>query len=662
MAHVSPAVSASDALQYMCLSHLLKGQAERTPDAPALVAPGRTPLTYGRLYRHINDIVHKLHALGLRRHDRVALVLPNGPEMAVAFLAVAAGMACAPLNPAYNADEYAFYLTDLHVKALVVQADMDSPARAVAQAHRIAIIELSPVLEVEAGLFTLTSEARPCTSPHGVAQPDDVALVLHTSGSTSRPKVVPLTHANILASAHSTRVAVQLTASDRCLNILPLFHCFGLITTLLSSLLAGASTICTPGFAAPTFFVWMAEFCPTWYTAVPTIHQAILSYAVLHGAMRACSPLRCILSGASSLSPRVLMELEKVFHAPVIEGYGMTETSGYITCNLLPPYTRKPNSVGVAVGTEVAIMDETGRLLSAGNTGEVVVRGANVMHGYANHPGANSLACTHGWLRTGDQGYVDPDGYLFLTGRLKEIINRGGEKIAPREVDDVLMVHPAVAQAVTFAVPHIHLGEDIAAAVVLHQDAWASASDIRQFAATRLADFKVPSQVYIVEQIPQGPTGKMQRLGLAAQLGLTASAPNLPHGDSAHDMPVSAANDGASREAVEQAIAEVWQEVLHRESIDIDGNFFDLGGYSLLMVQVQSKLQEILHRAIPIAEMFQYPTVRSLARYVLSQGKSAVTTFQKIQERVQLHKERRKQRPFAQKARGKSKGSSHGQL
>jgi acyl-CoA synthetase (AMP-forming)/AMP-acid ligase II len=477
----------------------------------------------GGLHAHVSDTVKMLNTIGLGRHDRVALVLPNGPEMAVAFLAVAAGATAAPLNPAYRADEFDFYLSDLRAKALLIQAGLDSPARVVAQARGLSIIELSPVLDAEAGIFTLTGGDPASPAQGGFAQPNEVAFVLHTSGTTSRPKIVPLTHTNICAAAHNLRVTLALGEGDRCLNVMPLFHGLGLIGTVLSSLLAGASVVCTPGFHAREFFAWLNEFHPTWYTAVPTMHQAILARAAAHHEIIARCPLRLIRSSAGALPPQAIAELERVFHAPVIEAYGMTEASLQIVSNPLPPRQRKVGSVGVAVGLEVAIMDEAGRLLPPRELGEVVIRGANVTQGYENNPAANENAFINGWFRTGDQGYLDAEGYLFLTGRLKEIINRGGEKISPREVDEMLMNHPAVAEAVTFAIPHDVLGEEVAAAVVLRERTSITARDIQEFAAARLADFKVPRQVLIVEEIPKGPTGKVQRLGLAEKLGLTAS-------------------------------------------------------------------------------------------------------------------------------------------
>jgi len=312
----------------------------------------------------------------------------------------------------------------------------------------------------------------------------------------------------------------MLTPKDRGLSIMPLFHIHGLIGSVLSTLCAGGSVYCSPGFNALKFFAWMDECGPTWYTAVPTMHQAILARAANNREIITRHPLRFIRSSSSSLPPQVLAELEKTFNAPVLESYGMTEASHQMTSNPLPPRPHKPGTVGIAAGPEVGVMDESGKLLGLNATGEIVIRGPNVTSGYENNPKANAENFTNGWFRTGDQGILDAEGYLSITGRLKEIINRGGEKISPREVDEVLMDHPAVQQVVTFAMPHAKLGEDVAAAVVLREGKSADEKELREFAAKRLADFKVPRKVLILEEIPKGATGKLQRIGLAQKLGL----------------------------------------------------------------------------------------------------------------------------------------------
>ncbi len=487
----------------------------------AIEAAGRKPLSYGALRAHVVETVGRLNDIGVGRNDPVAIVLPNGPLMASAFVSVASAATAAPLNPAYREEELEFYLGDLKAKRLLFDRESGALARRVAERLGIAAAEIVESPEEPAGRFRILGEESKAEAPHpGPARAGDVALVLHTSGTTSRPKIVPLTHENVCASAVHVAESLALASDDRCLNVMPLFHIHGLIAAVLASLSAGASVCCTSGFNGLKFFAWMDETRPTWYTAVPTMHQTILARADRNREVIARNPLRFLRSSSASLPPQVMKALEETFGAPVIEAYGMTEAAHQMAANPLPPRERKAGSVGIAAGPEVAIMDEAGNLLPPDSVGEVVIRGPNVTPGYQNHASANESAFTRGWFRTGDQGILDREGYLRLTGRLKEIINRGGEKISPREVDEVLLDHPAVAQAVTFAIPHEKLGEDVGCALILKEGLTASESEIRDYAAKRLADFKVPRRVLFLEEIPKGPTGKLQRIGLAEKLGL----------------------------------------------------------------------------------------------------------------------------------------------
>jgi len=559
---------------------LLAGRAQLSPDRPALTGPARAPLTYARLLAHIEEVADRLNRSGVGRHDRVALVLPNGPEMAAAFLSVAACATAAPLNPGFRAAEFEFCLSDLQARALIVETGKDSPARSVAHRLRIPIVEILPAEDSPAGLFALAGPDRGSALSRGWAEAEDIALLLHTSGTTARPKIVPLTQRNICASARQVQCALELSPEDRCLNVMPLFHIHGIVAALLASLDAGGSVFCSPGFYAPQFFPWMEEFRPTWYTAVPTIHQAVLARAATHSGTIARCPLRFIRSSSASLPPQVMADLESVFQAPVIEAYGMTEAAHQIASNPLPPRRRKPGSVGVAAGPQIAVMD-----------GEVVIRGSSVTSAYLNNPEANQTAFADGWFRTGDQGRLDEEGYLFLTGRIKEIVNRGGEKISPREIDEVLLDHPAVAQAVTFARPHSQLGEDVAAAVVLRPLARTDEKQLQAFAATRLADFKVPGRILIVDEIPTGPTGKVQRIGLAAKLGLAEER-------------LAAAPYEAPRTPIEQTIAAIWAEVLDCAQAGRNDNFVHLGGDSMLAARVISRIRDRLGVELPLRCFF----------------------------------------------------------
>lgn len=483
---------------------------------PALGAPGRADLSYEALGQIVDSAGRRLAGRGIGPGVPVAIVLPNGPEMAAVFLAVSSHAVAAPLNPAYTEDEFAFYMEDLDAKLLVTLEGDDTPARAAAARLGIPVADVVP--GEAAGSFVFAGEGSEGESLRNGE--GDVALVLHTSGTTSRPKIVPLTSRNIVTSAGNIAATLRLSPEDRCLNIMPLFHIHGLIAAVLSSVSAGASISCAPGFDALRFFGWFKEVDPTWYTAVPTMHQAILTRAKRNADVIAGNRLRFVRSSSASLPVPVFRDLEETFGCPVIEAYGMTEASHQMASNQLPPGNRKPGTVGVAAGPEVAIMGEDGALLPNGAIGEIVIRGENVTPGYQNNPKANAENWTNGWFRTGDQGEMDEDGFLTIRGRLKEIINRGGEKISPREVDDVLMEHPAVAQVVTFAMPHKMLGEDVAAAVVLAEGTQATDRDLKDFASKSLAAFKVPGRILIVDEIPKGATGKLQRIGLAEKLGL----------------------------------------------------------------------------------------------------------------------------------------------
>ena len=363
---------------------------------------------------------------------------------------------------------------------------------------------------------------------------------------------------------------------------------------------AGASVVCTPGFYAPKFLDWLAAHQPTWYSAVPTMHQQILGRVAAHSAE--IQHLRLIRSSSAPLPPQIMAELEQTFKAPVIESYGMTEAAHQMASNPLPPLQRKPGSVGTAAGPEVQIMDEQGDLLPTGDVGEVVIRGENVTQGYESNPEANAKAFTHGWFRTGDLGSLDADGYLFLKGRIKEIINRAGEKISPREVDEVLLDHPAIDQVVTFAAPHTLLGEDVAVAVVLKDGESVTEQAIKEFAAQRLADFKIPRVVLFLDEIPKGPTGKRQRIGLAEKLGLTASDPTA-------DRPAYA----APRTPVEETLVSIWSEVLDVTSIGIEDNFFQLGGDSILAAQIINRVRVELGVELSFLIFFQQPTIANMA-------------------------------------------------
>jgi acyl-CoA synthetase (AMP-forming)/AMP-acid ligase II len=370
-------------------------------------------------------------------------------------------------------------------------------------------IDASGVLRLESR--TPQSDARTASAPGD----DDVALVLHTSGTTSRPKLVPLRHRNLSASIDNIATTYALGPEDVALCVMPLFHIHGLMASTMATLRSGGTVVVPPKFDPMTFWPVAKEYGATWYSAVPTIHQMLLMRnrgELPPGAEK----LRFIRSSSSALSPETMRQLESRFWAPVLEAYGMTEASHQMASNPLPPADRRPGTVGTATGVRIDVMDDSGGLAPQGVSGEVVIQGPNVIDGYANNAEANASAFIDGWFRTGDQGVIDADGYLSLVGRIKEMINRGGEKIAPREIDEVLLQHPAVGEAVAFGSPHPVWGEEVAAAVVLKHPV--TEKDLIAFARERLADYKVPRKLYVVDRIPTNATGKVQRRSVAATL------------------------------------------------------------------------------------------------------------------------------------------------
>lgn len=585
--------------------------AERSPGAVALAAPGRQPLDFAALWGQVEEKASALAPLKGNGRPRLALVLPNGPELAVAFLASLCAGAAAPLNPAYTEPEFRGLFRDLRVDALLISSELDSPARAAAADSGLAVVEADAIQEAPAGTLSLQVPVEGGSStwdPTG----DDVALLLHTSGTTAKPKVVPLRHANLAASAQSIRRWLHLSPADRCLNVMPLFHIHGLMAALLASLSAGASVACTPGFYAPQFFDWTDELAPTWYTAVPTMHQAILARAEQENIRSPAADLRFLRSSSAPLPPEVLAQLEDLFEAPLIEAYGMTEASHQMASNPLPPADRKPGTVGLSSGTEIAIMGEERQLLPPGEIGEVVIRGPNVTGGYERNPAANAAAFVDGWFRTGDQGAVDEDGYLTIHGRLKEQINRGGEKVSPREVDEALLSHPDVAQAMAFALPDERLGEEVGAVVVLRQGAEPDEPALLRHAARSLASFKLPRRFVFLDDLPKGPTGKPQRIGLADRLGLEAAV--APTGAPAESIDPTT--------DLERQLVDIWQEVLKLEGVGRHDPFLSLGGDSMLATLLLSRVRERLGVDVSMVEFFEATTVAEQA--ALIEGRRSV--------------------------------------
>ena len=495
---------------------VLKMFQDHNDDNIALTSETNSKLLYGELKLFVNKISRQLAGNGITNKDRAAIILPNGPYMASSFLAISSYMSAAPLNPAYKTNEYEFYLKDLNPKIVIVEPNSKNNVIEVAKKLKIPVCEIKIQKDSPSGLFDLFEKS----SEYSLPEENDEALVLHTSGTTSRPKIVPLTNKNIFSSAVNISKSLELSEIDHCLNIMPLFHIHGLIAILATSMKVGASVCASNGFNAIKFLELAKSEKITWYSGVPTMHQAILLRTEKNLELAKDLKLRFLRSSSASLPPAVFKKLNSIFKCPVIEAYGMTEATHQMTSNPLPPKIQKPGFVGIPAGPDVCIMDDNDKILNQGEVGEVCIKGNNVTLGYDNNPEANKKSFSNGWFRTGDQGYFDQDGYLKISGRLKEIINKGGEKISPLEVDNILMDHPLIEQAVCFGYEDKMLGEEIAAAIIVKEGQNFSEIDVKNYAEEKLVKFKIPKKIFFVNEIPKGATGKLQRNILAKNFGL----------------------------------------------------------------------------------------------------------------------------------------------
>lgn len=489
---------------------------QQNDDLIFLTSEKNEKLSYGEFKIFNEKISRQLAATNVKNSDRAAIVLPNGPLMASSFLSISSYMSAAPLNPSYKQEEFEFYLDDLKPKFLLVEPNSKSLAVIAAKNLNIPVFEMKISVNQPLGTFELFDKETDYKNPNDY----DEALVLHTSGTTSRPKIVPLSNLNIFTSAVNISKSLKLTADDHCLNIMPLFHIHGLIAVLSASAKVGASVCASNGFNALKFLDLAETQNITWYSGVPTMHQAILLRAQKNSDKAKKLNLRFIRSSSASLPPAIFEQLNDIFKTPVIEAYGMTEATHQMASNPLPPAIQKPGLVGMPAGPEICIMNDKNEKLSQGEIGEICIKGDNVTNGYENNPEANKQSFVNDWFRTGDEGFFDEDGYLKISGRLKEIINKGGEKISPLEVDNILMDFPPIDQALCFGYKDKMLGEDIAVAIKLKENKSCTEDDIKSYANEKLAKFKIPKKIFIVEDIPKGATGKLQRIGLAKKFGL----------------------------------------------------------------------------------------------------------------------------------------------
>ncbi len=590
---------------------LIAASAARQPDASAILAPHQPPLSYFELSRALREGTEELRRFGIGRTDRVALVLPAGPAMAVASLTVCSAAICAPLNPDYRAAEFRFHLADLAVSALIVPEGVPTPARDVAAELGLLVIELSVPEAGPAGLFLLSGPSVGETSDHALEpQPDDIALILHTSGTTARPKMVPLSHRNFCATAENLRCALDLTSDDICLNLMPQFHIGGVADLLLPPLASGGSVVCMGNFSAPQLPPVLDQFRPTWTQVVPTMLDAILdTFSADPDRFNHSGSLKYIRVVAAALPVELARRFEATFGGlPVIEVYGMTETTTLIATNPLPPGRRKPGSVGMPAGPGVRVIHDDGRDCATGEQGEIVVRGDSVMPGYLHRGPERGSEFIDGWFRTGDVGRFDDDGYLHISGRIKEIINRSGEKISPAEIDTVLLAHPDIVDAAAFGLPHPVFGEDIAAAVVMREGAAADTEAIRKYLREHLAFFKTPGTLFTRRDIPRTQNGKIRRQALSDEY-------------SASDPEKQAATAGTEQgrgSALANRLLDLWQEVLEVDRIGVEDDFFDLGGDSLKALTFISRLSEAGGETVFATAIYDAPNVAALEQFLVT--------------------------------------------
>jgi acyl-CoA synthetase (AMP-forming)/AMP-acid ligase II/acyl carrier protein len=608
------------------LYELVVVQAQRDADAVAILAPGRSPLGFGQLLDQINRIRTTLNGCGLGRNDRIALLAERGPETAVAALGIASCAVCVPLNAAATPTELEDGLVQTGAKALLIPATTTVAVKSLAS--RVGILSLEYFVEEDAsaGSFCFHETSAAVAAQGGPATAEEIAFILQTSGTTTRAKIVPVTHGNVFARTDKLRRMLGLSPADCCLNLMPLCYSYGLTVGLIAPLAAGCAIISPPVFDIETALACMREFSPIWCVANATYYHAILERLEKQPSLLAGHRLRFAVSGGSPLPARVRANLEKVLGALVLEYYATTETGAIAAEPLVG--TRKQGTVGISPDNDVAIMDADGNLVAPGVHGEVVICGPTVFGGYENDPVANQRVLRRGWYHTGDLGMMDAGGYIKLAGRLDEVINRGGEKIAPLEVDEALLSHEAVAEAVSFPVPHPTLHEEIAAAVVPHSGAQVTGNELQCFLATRLAPFKVPRVILCTAGLPKGPTGKLYRAGLATHFGL-----NL--------IEVAPSVQVEPRTKIQEMLLDLWRDVLKRPDIGCNDDFFLCGGDSVTAFDLMLRIEKEFQYTAPLTILAEAPTVSRLASRLETMTLGAVSNM------IRIHPEGRRRPLFA---------------
>jgi acyl-CoA synthetase (AMP-forming)/AMP-acid ligase II/thioesterase domain-containing protein len=592
------------------IADVIRSHALARPEHPAVVCPDRRPLSYAGLERQIEDIGAQLRRAGFSVDSRIGVALLNGPEAVLAIVAVACHGAVVPINNSLADEELRQLFERVRLDAVLLTQATPVRIRATANELGVALLEaaLSGGDEIE---LTLQAQEKPLAAS---AEPrlHSIALILQTSGTTGRPKLVPITHANLEAEAAKISSWFNLTPNDRCLNILPLCYAHGLREALFPPILTGGSIARPENHANLDMLTWLDTLKPTWYSNFPIFHQSLYELITANGGERPAHHLRFVLSAGTPLKPALQQGLEQALGVPVLEFFGIGE-AGHMTANLPGPGKRRPGTCGIALPNEMIIALD-GRALPAGEIGEVLVRSPTVIKGYLDDAQSNAEAFVDGWFRTGDLGSVDEDGFLSIHGRRKELINRGGEKISPVEVERALLRHPAVADAAACGIPHARLGEEVAAAVVLRNGSTATPSELRTFLCAHLTPFKVPRHISLMRELPKDVTGKTQRTELSASLATTAAAVSGSAASSQPHCPLAA------------DLMQLWRELLQCQSIGLDDDFFANGGDSLLAVQMRLAIEKLTGVLLPDETLYVAPTIRQLTQAIAECNQDRTTT------------------------------------
>ena len=573
-----------------------------TPDSPAFVRMEEEAFTYEDLELRVRALVSQLKRLGCEPGDRIALTVPRGPWGLIGILAVSSLAICCPLDPKLKDEELEAALDQLSIK-LLVDGTGDARLRSLAAKRGLKVFTAPFGSEEEPDHRNSTGDNLPCLD--NLTSSGDVALLLQTSGTTSRPKPVALTHANVAAAALAIGAAYEIGPQDLCLNPMPHHHVHGLISAGLSSLMAGAAQHCTTSFSADAFEAAYAAFRPTWFTGSPAFHLGLFDHFKFTGTKPARARLRFMRSSSAPFPASVIASYEDMFGVALLENYGMTETASTICTNPLPPQARKAGSVGRPIGSQIRIVDANGWDHAVGEEGEIIVRGPSVITRYGADDSVDG-SFLGSWLRTGDIGRFDADGYLFVLGRTKELIKRGGHSVYPLEVDNVLLAYKDVAEAICFAIDHPTLGEELVAVVVPRPQAEIDVAALRDFLEQRLSTYKVPNAVYVVREIPKNDTGKAVRRDMKKKFDWLF-VPKL-------EQP---------RSELEEILVQFWTNVLGQPAVGATDNVFVLGADTLRAQKICDLVRAKTGISLQLRDVLRNPTVRSQSILVESRRDGA---------------------------------------